>query len=64
MALKRLFIYPKDIQNITGRKQTYAYKLFNIMLSAYGKTKEQGLTIRDYCLYSGISQEQVEPFIN
>lgn len=59
----RLFIYPKDIVILTGKQYLAAWRSWNSILAAYGKTKQQGLTIKDYCLYCGLDESEVRASI-
>ena len=62
--LKRLCIYPKDIQKITGKSERYSRDLIHKIRAFSEKQKHQCITIEDFCKYSGLSKEQVLPFIN
>jgi len=58
--MKRVCIYAKDIQLITGRSERYAYKVLSRIKKAKGKNKNQFVTIQEFAEYSGIDQELIE----
>jgi hypothetical protein len=69
----RVFIYPVDIQLLTGKHINTARRIYNYVLDAYGKIerdsnmkikKKQPLTITDYCNYHGLDEEQIKDIIN
>lgn len=59
----RIVIYPKDVQNITGRKERSARKLISDIRIKLGKSKEEFITINDFCNHTGLMKEQVEVFL-
>ncbi len=64
MKLKRIIIYPKDIQRITGRSERYGRKLLQQIRFELGKDDHQLVTIHEFADYAGIDLEQVEEFID
>jgi hypothetical protein len=59
----RIVIYPKDVQNITGKKERSARKLISDIRIKLGKSKEEFITINDFCNHTGLIKEQVEVFL-
>ena len=59
----RIVIYPKDVQNITGRKERAARKLISDIRQELGKTKQEFVTIHDFCDYTGLPKEEIEHFL-
>jgi hypothetical protein len=59
----RVFIYPSDIQILTGRTIRYAQIVYNQILDSYGKTKDKGLTIKDYCLFHGLDVDEINTIL-
>ena len=59
----RIVIYPKDVQNITGKKERSARKLISDIRLKLGKSKEEFVSINDFCNYTGLKKEQVEAFL-
>jgi hypothetical protein len=60
---KRLVIYPKDIEIITGRSYRSACVQWNEIHKALNKSERQIITIRDFCDYMGIQEELVREFL-
>ena len=59
----RIVIYPKDVQNITGKKERTARKLISDIRQSLGKSKNEFVTIDDFCSYTGLKNEQVVDFL-
>jgi hypothetical protein len=55
----RLTIYPKDVQNITGRGLRYAQRMIRVIKRAYGKSKDQFVSINEFCEFSGLTPDEV-----
>lgn len=69
----RIFIYPADIMAFTGKSYPTANRLYNLVLDAYGKItrdanqkiiSKEDLTIRDYCMYHGLDEQEITLLIN
>jgi hypothetical protein len=58
--MKRLTIYPKDIQIITGRSERYSRKLLEKMRAHFNRNKDGLITIQEFCSYTGLNHEEVE----
>jgi hypothetical protein len=54
---RRVVIYAKDIVTITGRKITAARNLYRAILRAFEKQPGQFITLREFCIYTGISED-------
>ena len=63
-AQKRLVIYPKDVQRITGRCYKYSRLLLKDVKKHFNKQEYQFVTIEEFCQYTGLKQELVLPLIN
>ena len=63
MEVKRICIYPKDIQRITGKSERYGRLLLSKIRELNEKEEHQYVTIDEFCRYTGLSVEQVTPFI-
>lgn len=59
----RVVIYPKDIENITGRRPRTACKLLQKIRQALGKQNHEFVTIKEFCLFTGIDEELVKEFL-
>ncbi|KPM46561.1 hypothetical protein AFM12_19250 [Jiulongibacter sediminis] len=57
--MKRLCIYPKDIQIITGRSERYGRSLIQKMKEHFQKEAHQMITIQEFCQYLGLQEEAV-----
>lgn len=60
---KRIVIYSKDVQNITGRKARAAQQLLARIRSVFGKEKDGFVTVREFCMYTGIEEDLVKDFL-
>jgi len=63
MIEKRVCIYPKDIQRITGRSERYGRKILQDIRKFLGKESHQFITINEFSEYSGIEIEIVSQYI-
>ncbi|MFC0774075.1 hypothetical protein [Terrimonas alba] len=59
----RVVIYPKDVENITGRRGRTARKLLQKIREALGKRSHEFITIKEFCLFTGIHEELVKDFL-
>ncbi|WP_276503198.1 hypothetical protein [Terrimonas pollutisoli] len=59
----RVVIYPKDVENITGRRGRTARKLLQKIREALGKRSHEFITIKEFCLFTGISEELIKDFL-
>ena len=60
ISVKRICIYPKDIQLLTGKSERYARKVVAQIRHYYDKNKYQLLTIKEFCDYMGLEEEEVK----
>jgi hypothetical protein len=60
---KRLCIYPKDIQRITGKSYRQSARLLQKMRKELKKLENEFVSIEEFCLYTSLKIEQVEPLI-
>lgn len=54
---QRVVIYAKDIVTITGRKISAARNLYRNILRSFDKQPGQFITLREFCIYTGISED-------
>jgi len=59
----RIVIYPKDVQNITGKKERTARKLISDIRESLGKRKNDFVTVDEFCAFTGLKLEQVNKFL-
>ena len=58
----RIFIYPKDIQNIVGGSLRSAYNLQNRIKKIYEKGRSDKLTVFEFCSYMKIEERHIKEF--
>ena len=64
MINTRIAIYAKDVMMITGRGKTYSYSLIKNIKKEYKKEKGSFITLREFCLYTGLKEKQVEEMLD
>ena len=64
MITKRVCIYPKDIQRITGKSERYGRYLLKKIKDDLKKEDHQFVTINEFSNFTGIDQELVNQFID
>lgn len=62
-VIKRVCIYPKDIQRITGKSYRQSTRLMQKIKRDLNKLNNEFLTIDEFCTYSGIKYEQLDHLI-
>ncbi len=60
---KRVCIYPKDIQRITGKSYRQSTRLLQKIREDLNKPSNNFISVEEFCLYTGLKYEQVEPHI-
>lgn len=58
MQLKRITIYPKDVELLTGRSPRYGRKVIREIRVQAGKQKHHLVTITELCEYLNIREEE------
>jgi hypothetical protein len=59
----RIVIYPKDVENITGRSERTCRSIIDRIRKALGKSKQQFITVREFCTFYGLEEEYVKEFL-
>lgn len=59
----RLCIYPKDVQRITGKSERYGRMLLLKIRENLNKQDHQFISIEEFCLYTGLKIDQVQPLL-
>ena len=59
MIPKRICIYPKDVQIITGRSERYSGKLISDIKKHLNKETHQLVTVEEFSKYMGIKSDDV-----
>jgi pyridoxine 5'-phosphate synthase PdxJ len=60
---KRVCIYPKDIQRITGKSYRQSIRLLQKIRKDLNKLENEFLSVDEFCQYTSLKYEQVEPHI-
>jgi len=60
---KRVCIYPKDVQRITGKSYSSSRILLLEIRKHLKKQEHQFITIDEFCAYTGLKTELVLPLI-
>jgi hypothetical protein len=63
IATQRVIIYPKDVQRITGKSERYGRELLRKIKEKLFKEEHQFVTVEEFCQYTGLKLEQVQPFL-
>lgn len=64
MRLKRIIIYPSDIQRITGKSERYARYLLKKIKNGLAKEDHHLITVKEFCEFTGVEVEEIEQFID
>ena len=56
---KRVCIYPKDIQRITGKSYRQSIRILNEIRKSLRKPKNSLVSIEEFCEYTGLKIEEV-----
>ena len=63
IVLKRLVVYPKDIERITGKKERTARKYLQEIKAKLGKSKTDLVSIDEFCEVTGFKLEKVAVYL-
>ena len=63
MQIKRICIYPKDIERITGKSYRQSTRMLKAIRKSLNKLENELVSIEEFCQYAGLKIEQVEPLI-
>ncbi|WP_269225085.1 hypothetical protein [Flavobacterium eburneipallidum] len=63
IQIKRICIYPKDIERITGKSYRQSARMLQAIRKSLNKLENELVTIEEFCQYAGLKIEQVEPLI-
>jgi ribosomal silencing factor RsfS len=61
--MKRVCIYPKDVQWITGKSERQSRDIVAKIKKHYKKEKHQSLSIEEFCEYMGLNINTIQPLI-
>jgi hypothetical protein len=60
---KRICIYPKDIQTITGKSYRQSVRLFGDIKKSLNRSESQLLSVEEFCHFTGLKKQEVDPLI-
>lgn len=60
---KRIVVYAKDVENITGRKSRAARKILQKIREQNQKSKDAFVTVKEFSSFTGIGEEEVMNFL-
>jgi hypothetical protein len=60
---KRLCIYPKDIQLLTGKSERSARKIIARLKVIHSKERHQLVTVKEFCDYIGMDETEVKKLL-
>lgn len=63
ITTKRICIYPKDVQRITGRTDRYGRKLLKKIKETLRKDDHQFVTLEEFCNYTGLQIDTIEKYL-
>ncbi|MFC7774632.1 hypothetical protein [Flavobacterium sp. GCM10027622] len=61
--MKRICIYPQDIQIITGKSLKQSRSIINAIKKKHNKEKHQMVTLEEFCTYMGIKEEGLQHYL-
>lgn len=56
---KRIVLYPRDVENLTGRKGRTARAILQKVREYFGKPKNTPVTVREYCSFMYLDETEV-----
>jgi hypothetical protein len=59
----RVVLYPKDVENITGRSDRTARKLLQNIRVALGKSSSSFVTVKEFSAFYGIDEDLIYEFL-
>ena len=57
--MKRIILYNKDLQLLTGKSEKTCYRIMNKIRLQFGKSNDRPITIMDVCAYWGFKLDEV-----
>jgi len=64
MDSKRMVIYTKDIQRITGKSERTARQIMSYIRTTLGKRRHQLVSVGEFCSFVGLSEDEVAKYID
>ena len=63
MEVKRICIYPKDIERITGKSNRSSQRLLAQIRNHCQKSEKQLVSVEEFCRFTGLDIEHVKLYI-
>ena len=60
---KRICIYPKDVQVLTGKSERSARKIIAKLRLIHSKDKHQFISVKEFCDYAGLEEMEVKKLL-
>lgn len=60
----RLCVYPKDIQRITGKSYRQSIRILKAVRELFDKHDKSYVSVTEFCIYSGLTYEEVVIFLD
>jgi hypothetical protein len=64
METKRIIIYPKDVQRITGKSERYGRSLLRKIKKINDKSDHQFVSLAEFSQYTGLSVEEIATYLD
>ncbi|MCD8519238.1 MAG: hypothetical protein LRY32_07180 [Flavobacterium sp.] len=61
--MKRICINTTDVMFITGKSERQSRNIINDIKDHLGKAKHQVVTIKEFCEYLGLEEEEIKSYI-
>lgn len=61
---KRMIIYSTDVAVLTGKSERYGRSIIRMIKRANGKTRQQLVTVEEFCLFTGVDVAEVKEKLN
>lgn len=58
-SLQRLFIYPQDVEQITGRSYKTSLTILKEIRKAYNKPNTALVSVAEFCAYMNIDETEI-----
>jgi hypothetical protein len=60
MKNQRVCIYPKDVSIVLGKSIQQSRRILSLIKDAYGKQKNQYVSIQEFATYTGLQEEDIK----
>ena len=61
--MRRICINTTDVMFITGKSERQSRNIINDIKDHFGKAKHQVVTIKEFCEYLGLEEEEIKSYI-